>query len=370
MKATIKDVASFKKLVGLASAMSNKMRSESVEGCIFFSVKKDRLYITSGSSGSHLCRLSMEVSSSDDGDFTVNAKVIESLTKAVNSDSLIISTSNEQVNFTIPTLGTVSEGLYIGDGLSKSLLEIKDKVSKYQIIGNSTLSPNLKVIGAFSSKSKSLMFKSGQEGLKIFGIGDLGYIAYADTGSFEEFTFFIDPSYLPLIGQMGEVISIGVENGVVEISSDDGNSIYLYDLGSSSDEYDNVDQILNISPSTSIDIKSKEMMSSLSWQSYGSNDVDTVEISVDTDNKLCIQGKGTKPSTLSPCKMNGSLTKVSLNTRSLVKSVSSVSKNTQIKLQQIQVPVGDDTVYITSFTNDESGKGYNCLTTLLFEQKI
>lgn len=363
-KATIKDIQLFRKLVSISSSMSNKLTPDSIEGCIIFSIKDDLLTLTSGMSGSHLCKLTMDVSSSQNGEFSISAKSIQSLVKAVSTDSIILSTSNNQLNVTAPALGTLSETLYDGDSLSKSLLDIQDAVNKYPIEDNSTLTSNLRLVSSFAG-NRLVGFYGNEAYTEVISSNDLGYIRARDLASSEDFTFYLDSLLMSSVSQLGEVISIGVGKGVAEFKSDLG-SLWFYTREDSDEEYEDLQQVLSLTPSSSTKVESSLFNSALNWQCFGSNDLDSVFISIDKNDKLSISGKGTKPSSLATASKDNEMEGVRLNASALRKSISSLNKSELITIDQRVVRAGNVSVKITSFTPDEKNSGY--ITTVMYEQ--
>lgn len=364
MKTTIKDVGLFKKLISLASNMANSL-TDSLESYIFFSVKNDVLTLTSGMSGSHLCQLDMDVHSSKEGNFAVSGKDILDLSKVFSTDTLILSVSNGQLNITAPTLGTRSLPLYIGNTLSENLLSLADYNKDYQVKDSSSLSKNLRSIMSFISTSRWVRFSGTKDAFTITGSNDLGYIKCFDLGVSEDFSFSLDPISVLPISQLGEVLSLSLEDNVVRFTSDLG-SIWFITSEDEDTEYGDLDQVLAVDTSGYVMTDRSLVMSALNWQGHGHADIDSTSIGIDKDNKLSILGSGSKPSALSLSKKVGTFDSVQLNTAALNKSVACLSKGELISIEQRQIKAGSIKVKITSFVPDEKKGSY--IITVMYEQ--
>lgn len=364
MKATIKEVSLFKKLISLASDMTNNL-SESIEKYIYFSIEDDEMIITSGMSGNHLCELRMGVSSSKAGDFAISAKDIAAVVKAFPSDNLILSTANNVLNITAPVLGTRSLPLYSGDSLSEDLLSLKDKGSNFQIENSSSLSSNLRVLSSFCSSSRLLSFEGKEDHLFITGSNDLGYIRCIDLGGKEEFNFSLDPLVVgSCVSQLGDILSVAYEDNVVRFKSNNG-SLWFQTHEDKDSEYEDLEQVISVDSSSTLVIDLATLSSALNWQSLGATDLSSTNISIDKNYKLNILGTGSKPSTL-PLTKKDNYETVNLNTRSLLKCVSSLSKTDLVDIEQRKIRAGNMTVKITSFVPHDKGGSY--ISTIMYEQ--
>lgn len=361
-KIKIKDNQFFKKVVGLSASLTNKSRPDSVEGCIFFKLKDGVLTLTSGCSGSHLSSLSIEVESLDEDSFSVQSNLILELVKNLPNKEVTINKTDDVLSLCVASLGTQSIPLHNSGNLSNELTSLNTEISCYQIQGSSTLSRGLKSISNFISKERCLQISSNEDYVSVIGLGNLGYISYVDYGTCKDkTTFYLDSFYLPFIYQLGEVISIGVNEKTIEINSDIG-SIYLYNPGSISDEYESVKKILELKKiHPSITLPLSELKSAIQWRTIKLSDLEPIELSINENGYLSLGGDSSIPLS----SKTNEIRKVSVNNRALQKAVDVINSE-EVSIDQREINIDDEVLIITCF----STHGYKGSSTcsLVFEQ--
>lgn len=372
MKIKIKDVPYFKKVISLCTQLINKSRPESVEGCLFFSLKNNELSITVGSIGSHLLKVKVEVESNDTGEFSVLASLISCL-KAVPTNEIVLSVTKDVLNITAPSFGTQSKPLHNSGSLNENLTYMAEEepVNYHQIQGSSTIGSGFKSVSSFLSKNKVIAVNKRKDDpyIEVIGDGDLGYICYRDyISSEEQFSFSFDSYYTSYIQQLGEVLSIGVgTNNVIEFSSSMG-SLYVYNQGEvKTGVYENIYQIMAMKAcNPALKILSKDLRSAVQWQSYGLDDLKPLSLSLDSKDRFSIKGVSIEASSLSLISNNNSFKEVSISFKALEKALACINTE-EIVIEQREIEIDDeDPLIITSIST--SGYKGSKTTSLIFEQ--
>jgi hypothetical protein len=363
------DIKLYKHLIALALSSVDSTGANPIEGCIELSTKEEssEVMIRTLNSSCHSCLLTCPATIQQSGSTYIHATSLSEMTKRLDKSSLVVSMESNKLTYTVPVLGSISEGIHHNQGgFSYGVLNPreKDAVEMDLVVENSSILANvIKSASSIALRDKPIRVVSTKDHLDLYLIhSEAGSVRYRDLIECEKsIDIALDSISLKIISLLGNVLSLYIdkEGRTVRFSSDMGSITLLSSL-SNSGEYKSMEAVLKKTPSSTLEIKYEDIEAAIKWQSYKAEKGQGVNIALSTSLSIST-GRLGSPSTLTASSFNGEESQVCLSLEVLTKVLSAV-RGEKVSIERRVIPIGTKNINIVSIHPSKKDNGYGIAT--------